>query len=87
MDRLHEIMVKAAKKAIKNILGNVDIIYEKHVTPFVVAKVLINSKTLTYQSWHPVQDVPLTPNHFVHGQLGGTFAPASAGETEFKDKR
>ena len=43
-------MVKAAKKAIKNILGNVDIIYEKHVTPFVVAKVLINSKTLTYQS-------------------------------------
>ena len=58
-------MVKAAKKAIKNTLGNVDIHDEELVTPFVGAKHLINSRPLTYQSSHPADEVPLTPNHFL----------------------
>ena len=43
-------MVKIAKKAIKNILGNADINEEELVTVFVGAEGLINSRPLTYQS-------------------------------------
>ena len=84
---VHEIMVKAAKKAIKNILGNADINDEELVTISVGAEGLINSRPLTYQSSHPADDVPLTPNHFLYGQLGGTFAPDSVDETQFNLKK
>ena len=84
---VHEIMVKAAKKAIKNILGNADINDEELVTAFVGAEGLINSRPLTYQSSHPADDVPLTPNHFLYGQLGGTFAPDSIDESQFNLKK
>ena len=39
------------------------------------AESLLNSRPLTYQSAHARDDVPLTPNHFLHGQMGGQFAP------------
>jgi len=84
---VHEIMVKAAKKAIKNILGNADINDEELVTVFIGAEGLINSRPLTYQSSHPADDVPLTPNHFLYGQLGGTFAPDSIDESQFNLKK
>jgi hypothetical protein len=45
------------------------------------AEALINSRPLTYQSVHPNDDVPLTPNHFLHGQMGGIFAPETVDET------
>ena len=83
----HEIMVKAAKKSIKNILGNADINDEELMTAFVGAESLINSRPLTYQSSHPGDDVPLTPNHFLFGQLGGHFAPDSVDETKFNLKK
>ena len=84
---VYEIMVKAAKKAIKNILGNADINDEELVTAFVGAEGLINSRPLTYQSSHPADNVPLTPNHFLYGKLGGTFAPDSVDETQFNLKK
>ena len=62
-------MVKAAKKAIRNILGNADINDEELVTAFVGAEGLISSIPLTYQSSHPADDVPLTPNHFLYVQI------------------
>ena len=34
---------------------------------------LLNSHPLTYQSSDPRDDVPLTPNHFVHCQIAGQF--------------
>ena len=83
----HEIMVKAAKKSIKNILGNADINDEELMTAFVGAESLINCRPLTYQSSHPADDVPLTPNHFLFGQLGGHFAPDSVDETKFNLKK
>ena len=83
---VYEIMVKAAKKAIRNKLGNADINGEELLTAFVGAEGLINSRPLTYQSSHPA-DVPLTPNHFLYGQLGGTFAPDSVDETQFNLKK
>ena len=58
-------------------MGNADINDEELVTAFVGAEGLINSRQLTYQSSHPADNVPLTPNHFLCGQLGGTFAPDS----------
>ena len=57
------------------------------MTAFVGAEGLINSRPLTYQSSHPADDVPLTPNHFLYGQLGGTFAPDSVDETQFNLKK
>ena len=67
----HESMVKSAKKAIKAILGQADINDEELMTAIIGAEGLINSRPLTYQSANHKDDVPLTPNHFLHGQIGG----------------
>ena len=67
---VHEIMIKAAKRAIFAILGSADVNDEELMTAFTGAEALINSRPLTYQSANPSDDVPLTPNHFLHGQIG-----------------
>ena len=64
-----ETMIKAAKRAILPILGNADINDEELMTAFTGAEALINSRPLTYQSVNPEDNVPLTPNHFLHGKL------------------
>jgi len=66
-----ETMIKAAKRAIMAILSKANVTDEELMTAFTGAEVL---RPLTYQSAHP-NDVPLTPNHFLHGQIGGIFAP------------
>ncbi|XP_052806575.1 uncharacterized protein LOC128235822 [Mya arenaria] len=48
---------------------------EELVTAVVGAEGMINSRPLTYQSANPEDSTVLTPNHFLHGQCGGTFAP------------
>ena len=80
---VHETMIKLPKKAIKAILGKADINDEELTTAMIGAEGLINSRPLTYQSANPADDVPLTPNHFLHGQIGGHFAPTSCDETDF----
>ena len=40
------------------------------MTAKIGAEGLINSRPLTYQSTDPTDDVPLTPNHFLHRQIG-----------------
>ena len=35
---------------------------------------LLNSRPLTYQTADPEDDVSLTPNYFLLGQVGGRFA-------------
>jgi len=84
---VHEIMIKAAKKAIRAILGSADITDEELVSAVVGAEGLINSRPLTYQSANPTDTVPLTPNHFLHGQLGGRFAPDSVDTTAFNPRK
>ena len=76
-------MIKSSKRAIYAILGNADITDEELMTAFAGAEGLINSRPLTYQSASPLDDVPLTPNHFLHGQVGGEFAPESVDSTDF----
>ena len=48
---------------------------------FARVESLLNSRLLTYQSSNPRDDVPLTPNHFLHGQMGRQFAPVSVETT------
>ena len=84
---VHEIMVQATRKTIKNILGNANINGEELVTAFVDAKGLINSRSLAYQSSQPTDDVPLTTNHFLYGKFGGKFTPVSVYETQFNLKK
>ena len=52
------------------ILGKADVTDEELMTD-----IIINSRPLTYQTADPLDDVPLTPNHFLHGQIGGQFVP------------
>ena len=73
-----EIMIKAAKKSVYGILGNADVTDEELMTAFVSVEALINSRPLTYQSASPCDITPLTPSHFLHGELGGRAAPVPA---------
>ncbi|XP_071086517.1 uncharacterized protein [Haliotis cracherodii] len=81
-----ESSVKSAKRAIYAILSSGDVSDEELMTAFTGAEALLNSRPLTYQSAHPRDDVPLTPNHFLHGQVGGDFAP-KLDSTSFSPKK
>jgi hypothetical protein len=82
-----ETMVKSAKKAIYAILGTADITDEELLSAFTGAEALINSRPLTYQSANLKDNIPLTPNHFLVGQVGGKFAPESVDETDFNPRK
>ena len=57
------------------------------MTAFTGAESLINSRPLTYQSANPADDIPLTPNHFLQGQIGGEFAPEADEDISGNPKR
>ena len=80
---IHESMIKSAKRAIYGIMANADVNDEELNTVFTGAEALINSRPLTYQSANPHDNTPLTPNHFLHGQVGGLFAAESVDTTSF----
>ena len=60
---------------------------EELLSAFVGSEGLINSRPLTYQSADPNDNVPLTPNHLLLGQLGGFFAPESPIENCFNPRK
>ena len=67
-----EALIKSEKKAIKAILGDADINDEELHTAICGA----DSQPITYVGADPNDHSPLTPNHFLVGQLGGgPFAP------------
>ena len=70
-------LVKAAKKAIYAVVGDRDMTDEELITVSTGVESLLNSRPLTYESSDLRDDVPLTPNHFLHGQMEGPFAPES----------
>ena len=79
----HEVMVQADKKSIYAVVGHRDVTDEELITMFTGLESLLNFRLLTYQSLDPRDDVPLNPNHFLHGQMGGKFAPESVETTTF----
>ena len=83
---VYETMIKAAKKAIYAILQNADV-NDELLTAFTGAESLINSRPLTYQTANPKDNVPLTPNHFLIGQIGGQFAPEVDIETNYNPQK
>ena len=84
---VHEVMIKAVKKAIYAILGSADIKDGELLSAVVEAEGLINSRPLTYQPVSPEDIVPLTPNHFLHGQVGGQCAPECVDSVAFNPRR
>jgi len=72
-----EVMIKAAKRAITAILDQADVNDEELSSAFIGAEALLNSRPLTYQSQSasPHDITPLTPSHFLHGELGRQAAP------------
>ena len=84
---IHESMIKSAKRALNTIVGNAELTDEELMTALTGVEALMNSRPLTYQSAHPGDDVPLTPNHFLHEQVGGEFAPSSVDTTGFHPRR
>ena len=82
-----EVMIKSAKRAIMTILKDVDVNDVEMMTAFTGAKALINSRPLTYQSANVKDNIPLTPNHFLHSQMGGQFAPEEIDEVGFNPKK
>ena len=68
---VHEAMIKSAKEAIYRILGDVDITDEELLSVVVRDEGLINSRPLKFQSANASDTIPLTPNHFLHGKVGG----------------
>ena len=84
---IHKSMIKSAKRAIKAILSHADVTDEELLSAFVGSEGLINSRPLTYQSADPNDNVPLTPNHLLLGQLGGFFAPESPIEICFNPRK
>ena len=76
-------LIKSAKRAITAILKNADVKDEELMTAFCGAEALINSRPLIYQSANVKDNVPLTPNHFLHGQMGGQLAPEVIDEVEY----
>jgi len=84
---VHESMIKSAKRAVYAILQNADITDEELLTAFTGAESLMNSRPLTFQSANPKDECVLTPNHFLHGQLGGEFAPETVDSTQFSYRK
>ena len=80
-------MIKSTKRAITAILNNADVKNEELMTAFCGAEALINLRPLTYQSANVKDNVPLTPNHFLHSQMGGQFAPEVIDEVAYDPKR
>ena len=80
-------LVKAAKKAIYAVVRDRDVIDEELITVSTVVESLLNSRPLTYQSSDPPDDVPLTPNHFLDGQMEGQFSPESVDTTIFHPRQ
>ncbi|XP_074643977.1 uncharacterized protein LOC141900828 [Tubulanus polymorphus] len=81
-----ESMIKQAKKAVKSILGNAKLTDEELLSAIVETEGLLNSRPLTYVSDDPDDEEVLTPNHFIHGQVGGNLAQSITDEVAFNPR-
>ena len=82
-----ESMIKSAKRAIRAILGDAEITDEELHTAICGVEGLLNSRPITYVSSSPDDMVPLTPSHFLVGNLGGQLAPEVSSNKAFNPKK
>ena len=80
-------MIKSAKRAVFAVLKGADVTDEELITAFTGVEALLNSRPLTYQTANPLDQPPLTPNHFLFGQAGGHFAPETVDTTNYSPHR
>ena len=66
-----ESMIMSAKRAIAAVLPNANVNDEELQTIFTGVESLLNSRPLTTISDDPNDELVLTPNHFLIGQMGG----------------
>jgi transposase InsO family protein len=71
---VYEAMIKAAKTALKDILFKKDLTDEEMQTALVSVEGMLNQRPLSYVG-SGLEETVLTPNHFIHGSLGGMLAP------------
>jgi hypothetical protein len=57
------------------------------MTAFTGVEALLNSQPLTYQSADPFDNIPLTPNHFLYGQMGSQLAPEAVDIIQYNPKK
>ena len=81
-----ESMIKSAKRAIAAVLPNADVDDEELQTIFTGVESLLNSRPLTTISDDPNDELVLTPNHFLIGQMGGDIVPENVDTTVFNAK-
>ena len=82
-----ETMIKVAKRAVNNILGNADITVEELYTAFTGSESLLNVLPLTYQRNNMKDVMPLTPNYLLFGQVGGEFSLESVETEDYHPKK
>lgn len=70
-----EALIKSVKKAIKVVLEHTDVTKQELHTAIRGAERLLNSRPISYISSDPNDLSPLTPSHFLVGEIGGPFAP------------
>ena len=68
-------MVKAVKKVLYAVLGTGNIPDEELITTCAGVESLLHSRPISYQSADLHNEVPLTMNNFLHGQMGGIVHP------------
>jgi hypothetical protein len=81
-----EAMIKAAKTALKHVMFKRDLTEEELLTALVSAEGMINQRPLSYVG-SDQEDFILTPNHFLHGSLGGMIAPEVLDNTPTYQKK
>ena len=68
-------MVKAVKRALPKEMHDAPLKDEELNTVLIVVEDFLNLRPLTYQTADNKDALPLTPNHFLPGQMGGKMAP------------
>ena len=81
-----EAMIKSAKTALKDALFKKDLTDEELQTALISAEGMLNQRPLSYVGGED-DDFILTPNHFIHGSLGGMLAPEVLDSTPTFQKR
>ena len=83
---LFKSLIKSAKKALRSILGESKTTDEELLTAVVEVEGILNARPLTYCSSDPNDEHVLTPNHFLHGQMGGQRAPRVVDDIAFNPR-